>query len=121
MQTTTKLGVWMDHSYAQIIEYAGETIQLNHISSEYPFLQQDDSPINERKQSCEVYYKKLAELIENYSEVILFGPTNAKADLFNLLMKDSRFANIKIDLTPTDKMTDNQKHNFVKKYFKKKN
>ena len=28
------------------------------------------------------YYKKLGETIKNYTEVLLFGPTDAKVELF---------------------------------------
>jgi stalled ribosome rescue protein Dom34 len=31
------------------------------------------------------YYKKIGEAIKNYQEVLLFGPTNAKTELLNLL------------------------------------
>ncbi len=63
------------------------------------------------------YYKKLGEAIKNYDDVILFGPTNAKAELFNALRIDHRFEKIKIEVLQSDKMTDNQQHAFVKEYF----
>jgi len=51
--------------------------------------------------------------------VFLFGPTDAKVELFNILEADHRFAKIKIEVKHADKMTENQQHAFVKKFFSK--
>jgi hypothetical protein len=53
----------------------------------------------------------------NYENVLLFGPTNAKVELFNILRADLAFSNIKIEVKDADKMTDNQQRAFVKDYF----
>jgi hypothetical protein len=66
------------------------------------------------------YYKALGEIIRNYNDVVLFGPTDAKVELLNILRKDHRFAGIVIEIVPTDKMTENQQHAFVKEYFSKR-
>ena len=65
------------------------------------------------------YYKKLGETIRNYESVILFGPTDAKVELFNVLRADHRFAKIKIEIKQADKMTENQQHAFVREHFSK--
>jgi hypothetical protein len=49
--------------------------------------------------------------------VILFGPTDAKVELLNILRQDHHFANIKIETQQTDKMTEFQQHAFIKEYF----
>ncbi|MDM8159585.1 hypothetical protein QUH73_07160 [Labilibaculum sp. K2S] len=54
-----------------------------------------------------------------YSEVLLFGPTNAKTELYNLLKEDSHFNNIKINVETTDNLTENQMYEFVKEHFEK--
>ena len=64
------------------------------------------------------YYKELGAEIKNYENVILFGPTDAKAELLNTLRSDPQFSKIKIETRQTDKMTENQQHAFVKEYFK---
>ena len=64
------------------------------------------------------YYKKLRDAIKNYQEVVLFGPTDAKNELLNLLKADHLFENIKIEVKHYDKMTENQMHAFVREYFK---
>ena len=59
----------------------------------------------------------IGEKILNFSEVILFGPTDAKVELFNILKANHNFENIKIDVQQADKMTDNQQHAFVRNHF----
>jgi hypothetical protein len=72
---------------------------------------------NKEQQQLFQYYKKLSEVIKDYKRVLLFGPTNAKTELFDVLSEDERFVNIIIEIKETDKMTANQKHDFVKNYF----
>jgi hypothetical protein len=55
--------------------------------------------------------------MKDYDEVILFGPTDAKSELYNLLKNDHHFDKIRIEVKPADKMTENQQQAFVKKYF----
>jgi len=50
---------------------------------------------------------------------MLFGPTNAKTELHNLLKENIQFNNIKIDIETSDNLTENQMHAFVKNHFEK--
>lgn len=52
-----------------------------------------------------------------YEEVLLFGPTEAKNELLNLLQADHHFDKINIEIRQANKMTENQQHAFVKEYF----
>ena len=61
----------------------------------------------------------MREIIKKYDEVILFGPTDAKVELFNFLDEDSHFDEINIGVEDTDKMTENEQYAFVKGYFSK--
>jgi hypothetical protein len=72
---------------------------------------------NKEQHQQSEYYKKIGEIIKDYKEVILFGPTEAKTELFNILKADHLFENIKIEIKQTDKMTENQQHAFVKNHF----
>jgi len=62
----------------------------------------------------------LGAIIKNYREVLLFGPTDAKHELQNMLHKDHLFADIKITVEQADKMTENQQHAFVRAHYIKK-
>jgi stalled ribosome rescue protein Dom34 len=123
MKTQKNLGIWMDHSTADLIEFS--TKKNNHsISSEFNANTKEDAlkrseylMHNKRQQMNETFYKEIADEISKYDHVLLFGPTNAKTELHNYLNKDLHFKDIKIDVESTDKMTDNEKDAFVKNHF----
>src|ERR1700712_3916865 len=121
-----KLGIWMDHSIAHLMEFTNETNDIKNIQLEFTHQEKENSlnrsenlMHNKEQQQQADYYKKLGETIKDYNEVILFGPTDAKVELFNYLILDRHFENIKIEVESTDKMTENQEHAFVKDYFSK--
>jgi hypothetical protein len=124
MATEKKLGIWMDHLNAHLMEY--HSIEGEHNITDLPLTHQakdhstgsSENVINNKEhQQQSDYYKKLGDAIKNYNEVVLFGPTTAKVELFNTLKTDHHFADIKIDVQQADKMTENQQHAFVKHYF----
>ncbi|MFV5699682.1 hypothetical protein ACM55H_15045 [Flavobacterium sp. ZT3R17] len=126
MKTTKKLGIWMDHSIAHLMEFTSKHFEIETIESKLTNEVKNQSPVksektmyNKEKGLLQDYYKKLGEAIKNYKRVILFGPTDAKIELFDLLSEDERFLKIKIEIKNTDKMTENQQHNFVKNHFSK--
>jgi len=81
-------------------------------------LRLNESLMNNKEQNhLSDFYQKLSNVIKDYDEVLLYGPTNAKTELFNQLKQDIHFDRIKIDVQPADKMTDNQQEAFVKKFF----
>ena len=47
------------------------------------------------KQLQTEYYNKIGDKIKNYDEVLLFGQTNAKDELYNILKADNQFDKIK--------------------------
>jgi hypothetical protein len=57
--------------------------------------------------------------IKDCTEVLLFGPTDAKTELLHILRADHHFDNIEIEVMPADKMTETQQQAFVKDYFLK--
>ncbi|MES2267541.1 MAG: hypothetical protein V4520_12325 [Bacteroidota bacterium] len=124
MKTERDLGIWMDHQSAHLMEFTTDPIITKTIDSKFTHeakeqaLHKGESLMHHKEQQEEAeYYKELGEIIRNYDHVILFGPTEAKVELFNMLRKDHRFNAIQIAIEPTDKMTTNQQHAFVKKYF----
>ncbi|HTA62622.1 MAG TPA: hypothetical protein VK835_09210 [Bacteroidia bacterium] len=126
MITTKKLGIWMDHSTAHIMEYTTESIQTKTITSKFTHDVKEHSlgkserlmHTKEQHQQSE-YFKELGSIIKKHDDVILFGPTDAKFELLNVLRADNSFGKIKIEIQSADKMTDNQQHAFVKEYFSK--
>ena len=120
MKNPKKLGIWMDHSMAHVMEFTDEHFEVNTIESEYPLKgqhQQTTAITQAQRNKQYKYYKKLGEIIKDYYQVILFGPTDAKIELFNLLSDDARFVKIQVEIKKTDRMTRKQLHSFVNEYF----
>lgn len=116
----------MDHSHAHLVEFNQDaadckTIERHGIdhgdrhNSDKGEYQIKTKEVTEQN----IFYSKLGDVLKNYDEVLLFGPTDAKTELLNKLRADHHFSHVKIDLKTTDKMTENQQHAFVKDYFKK--
>ena len=126
MTRAKDLGIWMDHSNAHVMEFTTDPIQTKTITSQFTYEQKENSlgksenlMHNKEQHKHSEYYKTLGEKIRNYESVVLFGPTDAKVELYNILKADHRFAKIKIEIKATDKMTENQQHAFVKEHFSK--
>jgi len=117
----------MDHANAHLIEFNPEETENQTTTSkaasgdgQQSVGKNENISHNREQHQQSDYYKKLGEDIRNYSEVLLFGPTNAKTELFNTLKSDHRFEKIKIDIKQADKMSENQQHAFVKDHFTNK-
>ncbi len=126
MTTSKNVGIWMDHANAHIIEDT-DPVTTKHVVSEFTHAVKEKSieksekhMHNKEQQEESEYYKNLGKSILNYDDVLLFGPTNAKIELLNILKADLRFSNIKIETIAADKMTENQEHAFVRDYFSKR-
>lgn len=126
MKSTKHLGIWMDHSIAYLNELTNGTIIATNTIESQPKLQvkeedlyfKDESHmLNKEQKQRAAFYKRISDVITGYEEVILFGPTEAKNELLNLLRANHLFDKIKIEIKTTDKMTENQQHDFVKGYF----
>ncbi len=124
MTTSTNLGIWMDHSNAHLMEFTTVSITTKIISSrsarrekERGIGRSEDGMHQKEQHGQSDYYKKIGEAIKNYQDVLLFGPTNAKTELFNLLKADHHFEKIKIETKDADKMTQNEQHAFVREHF----
>ena len=126
MKTIKNLGIWMDHSNAHLMEFTPDNIESKTIKSKFTHEEKENSlgksehvMHNKEQHQRSAYYKELGEAIINYEAVILFGPTDAKVELFNILRANHNFEKIKIEVKQADKMTDNQQHAFVREYFSK--
>lgn len=126
MTKSNNLGIWMDHSSAHIMEYSPDTMETKSIESKFtnrekrPRISHGENLMHNKEQQLQNgYYLQLGDVIRNYESVLLFGPTDAKTELFNLLRADHRFEGVKIEVQAADKMTENQQHAYVKEYFSK--
>lgn len=127
MKAAKRLGIWMDHSSAHLMEFTTDPIttkiitsKFTHESKESTLETKGEFQMHDREQHQQAeYYKELGEAIIDFDDVILFGPTNAKVELYNILRDDHLFEKINIKTEQTDKMTENQKLAFIKDYFSK--
>jgi hypothetical protein len=123
MTTKTKLGIWMDHANAYLIEYMSEDNETRKVDAHHPLQSYEhepsehDSVVHSNPDQLAAYYKTLSSIISNYDYVVLFGPTDAKVELHNILKDNQRFDDMTVEVRQTDKMTENQKSAFVKEYF----
>ena len=124
MNNIRKLGIWMDHSNAYLMELTNDiTVQrvvselANH-ETEFNFYK-GEKLIHKKEQHLQLsYYKKIGDIIKKYQDVVLFGPTDAKNELLNQIKTDHLFEDIKIEVKNSDKMTEDQMQTFVRDYFK---
>ena len=122
--TGTKIGIWMNHSIAHLMEHSNNPFEIKTIESKFTHQEKVNSLLKgelqmhkKEQEEQSKYYKKLMDVLKKYKEVILFGPTNAKEELFNVIASDNRFEHIKIEVKQTDKMSPNQQHAFMKEFF----
>jgi len=120
-----RIGIWMDHSEANLIDPESSK-ENDTIVSKFTFevkneaVNKGEKLMHKKEQQMhESFYKEIAAKILGYDHVLLFGPTNAKNELHNYLKKDLHFKDIKIDLESSDKMTKNEKNAFVLHHFEK--
>ncbi|UKM66560.1 hypothetical protein GSB9_03150 [Flavobacteriaceae bacterium GSB9] len=125
MKTNNNLGIWMDHSVANLIDinsknkYSPILSNFTSETKEEALMRSESLMHNKRQQMNEKFYDKIGAQILKYKHVLLFGPTNAKVELRNYLNKDLHFKNIKIDIESSDNITDNEQVAFVKNHFAK--
>ena len=124
MSKTTKIGIWMDHARAHLIEFTADPMRTSVVESAFTHGEKKSSMEhgenrmhNKEKHGQAEYYGMLIAEIKKHQDVLLFGPTDAKVELFNLVKKDHNAARIRIVVRDADKMTENQQHAFVKNYF----
>ncbi len=114
----------MDHATAELMELKDDIITSKIISLNFTHKQKEDSlrrsehiMHNKQQREQSIYYQQLADEIKNYDHVVIFGPTEAKQEFYNTIKLDQSFDKVKIELVNSDKLTQSQRHTFVKNYF----
>ena len=125
MKATRKVGIWLDHTTARLIEYNTEELKSTTIKSDLQGLDNQDSLQHsesllhhKENQKLKAFYKDIIAIVENYDEILLFGPTTAKTELFNLIRKEHKYDHLKIENKSAQKMTPPDEHAFVVNHFK---
>jgi len=77
---------------------------------------QQENCVNHKREFA--YYKEIGDIVSHYQEVVIFGSTQTKFELFKLLEADKHLNKVKIECIDTIKMSDTQMHDFVLEYYK---
>jgi stalled ribosome rescue protein Dom34 len=123
MNASKSIGIFMDYASAHIMEFSEKpneikTIESNFIANLRKERNKGEKYLCSLAKKCQTdYFKKIADTILNYDKVLLFGPTNAKAELFNMLREDPHFFKIKTYMEETIEMTPMQRNKFIHKHF----
>ncbi len=124
MKTKKQSGVWMDHSNAHIMSLNGHQITSTRIESgfthkdkEFALSKNENLMHNKERQEQSSYYQLISKALLENDEILLFGPTEAKNELANLLKADQHFSKSKITIKSSDKLSENEQHAFVKKHY----
>lgn len=117
-------GIWMDYSKAFVMSLENDSIKTTELKSEftweekqYSYSKNENLMHNKERNLMKDYFESIENCISHEDEVVIFGPTNAKTELFNILTTNSQYSKIKLSVLPADKMTENQRNAFVKEYF----
>jgi hypothetical protein len=124
MNPAKHIGIWMDHSVAHLMVPLNNGVLATTIHAKSVGQRKENSlpksgylVYRPTKHEQAGYYMEISTAIKDYNEIFLFGPANAKNELFNLLKNDHHFENALIEVKHADKMTDNQRHAFVRVHF----
>ena len=127
MKTAKKLGIWMDYAIAHIMEIKDQSILTTEIESEFTweekqhsFFRNEGFMHKKEREYISNYFEKIEAQIAGADQVVLFGPGDAKTELFNRLTADPKFKHIELSVKTTDNLTENQRQAFVKKHFQRK-
>lgn len=124
MKTTKQAGIWMDYAIAYVMELKGNSVLTTEIKSEFTweekqhsFFKNENLMHNKERHLVAAYFNEVGNLIQGFDEVVLFGPGDAKTELFNRLLADNQFQHVRLSAVSSDNLTENQRKAFVKKYF----
>ena len=124
MKTTIYLGIWMDHSSAKCMLINGVKLTTTLILSEFTqekkaeSLSHGEKTMHNQEQQLTVkFFKEISETILTADKILLFGPTDAKQELWNLLKEDHHFDEKKIAAETCVHFNEAQQLTFFKDYF----
>ena len=131
-----KIGIWLDHSKAYLIEHEPFNEQIQIVYSEHDKYERYDGETSDTtffsgnasnnenrkekrlKDRLNTYYKTLEKILEPYERILLFGPTTAKNEFRNHLEQNKQFNSKRIDVESCDHMSENQLKAYVRNHFK---
>jgi hypothetical protein len=123
MNTSKTIGIFMNYTSAHIMLFSEKPLEIQTIEAKFSSKWRKEKDKSEKflctlaRHCKEDYLKNIAAIILQYDTVLLFGPTDAKTELFNMLSDDHRFYKIKTYIKETRQMTLNQRNRFLQEHF----
>ncbi len=118
------MGVWMDHAAAHLMDFDGDVVDQPTVASAFTrqvmeaSLQKGERLMHNREKRNELaYFKQIMAVLKEYHKILLFGPTDAKMQLANLLKQDMHFNNKTVTVRDAGKLTEHQEHAYVRDFF----
>jgi hypothetical protein len=124
MKPKKKIGVWMDHASAQLLDYGQDAKDIRIIESKnQPSTKTDGSKSHStdsevkahhiKQNKLNNFYKALEQELGEYDEILLTGGKTAKEEFLNRIKDNSHFKSKIIYKMTADKFTPNQFAVFV--------
>ncbi len=127
MHINKKISIYLNYQTAHIIDFTSNPSEIKTVVCDFTHeekletLNKGEKTMHHKEQHEQAaYFKKLVAELNNYNEVLLFGPTKAKDELHNILKVDNHFTDVDIVVLKTDDMSEKEQERFVMNYFSKK-
>ena len=126
MKNFKQLGICMDLTHALLMELEDNQIISRNIVSGLNEADSTDKQENhflgfewtEKQHLQKAYFTEISDIIMHYQQVVLFGATDAKDELYKILRGHRQFNHIRIEVINTGILNNGQMHEFVKEYYK---
>ena len=105
MTVQKKIGVYLDHSQAHFVNFQADSEIIEPIDSDFTHFEKEKTLSisesgmhNKAQQELGTFLKKIAKVINNYDDVLLFDPTGVKVELFNYIRSEPKYDKNKIEV-----------------------
>ncbi len=135
---TKQAALWLDHSQAHLFGYReGESYLIETIESPLErkpriegegndttrfganyYSNNEDRKHNKMQNELASFFSELEGKLKDFDEILLFGPTNAKEQLFNRLSENKSYVSKTFSVESVGKLTENQTLAYVRDFFK---
>jgi len=130
-----KTGIWLDQKEASIITLADDSFQKKTIYSDIEtrerfegekkqfgrfgdqYLNNEQSKSNRISEQTNRYLNAILSELKNTDELFLFGPAQTKVKLEKAILNNPDLSSKLKEILNAEKMSENQKVAYVKKYF----